>query len=147
MSTQTSNLSARPAAAAIEGRHWGGPVVGGFYLVMGGVHLGLVAADTETYRHFADTALFPFIRDAWQQIFMQDAAVFGLLLMAGEVILGTLLLIGGRCAAIGWIGVIAFHLALMLFGFAAWVWCIPALAVLVLLARRDNTAIWSLGHV
>jgi hypothetical protein len=126
-----------------ERRHWGGPIVGGFYVTMGGVHLGIVADDPETYRHFADGALFAFISDAWQDIFMPHAAVFGLLLMAGEITLGTLLLIGGRCAKIGWIGVIAFHVALMLFGFGTWLWCIPALVVLVLLARRDNSVSWA----
>ena len=28
--------------------------VGGFFLVMGGVHLGLVSADPQVYEHFAD---------------------------------------------------------------------------------------------
>ena len=62
---------------------------------MGGVHLGLVAADPETYRHFADAGLFGFVRDGWQEIFMAYPEVFGLLLMAGETVLGILLLLGG----------------------------------------------------
>lgn len=141
-SVQTTPTSQPAAPIPVARRHWGGPVVGGFYLAMGGVHLGIVAADPQTYRHFADGAFFPFIRDGWQDIFMPHAAVFGLLLMAGELTLGTLLLLGGRSAMVGWVGVIAFHLALMLFGFGTWVWCIPALAVLVLLARRDNSTTW-----
>ena len=36
--------------------------VGGFYLAMGGIHIGIVAADAQTYRHFADAALFDFVR-------------------------------------------------------------------------------------
>ena len=32
---------------------------------------------------------------------------------------------------------IGFHLLLMLFGFWAWLWCVPALVLLVYLARRD----------
>ena len=36
-----------------------------------------------------------------------------------------------------WYGVLAFHLLLMLFGFGFWLWSIPALVVLVWLARRD----------
>lgn len=124
-------------------RHWGGPVVGGFYLSMGGVHLGLVAADSATYRHFADGALFPFVRDGWQQVFMANPTLFGLLLMAGESVLGVLLLLGGRAAVIGWVGVITFHVLLMLFGFGFWVWCVPALVTLGLLARRDTSAVWT----
>jgi len=138
--TATAQISAESDA---QGRHWGGPVIGGFYLSMGGVHLGLVAAETETYRHFADAGLFAFVRDGWQEIFMAQPVVFGLLLMAGETALGILLLVGGRWASVGWAGAIAFHLLLMLFGFGVWLWCIPALAALVALARKDASTIWS----
>jgi hypothetical protein len=117
--------------------HLGRQLVGGFYLVMGGVHLGLVSADTEVYRTFADAALFGFVRDGWAEVVMPHMAVWGLLLMAGEITLGTLLLAGGRAAPWGWAGVIVFHLLLMLFGFWAWAWAVPALVVLVLLARHD----------
>jgi hypothetical protein len=120
-------------------RHWGGPVVGGFYLSMGGVHIGLVAADTGVYRHFADAALFSFVDDGWQHIFMAHPAVFGMLLAVGEIVLGTLLLLGGRSATVGWVGVITFHVLLMLFGFGIWMWSLPVLPLLVYLARHDNS--------
>ncbi|KQZ70360.1 hypothetical protein ASD66_12075 [Nocardioides sp. Root151] len=112
-------------------------LVGGFFLVMGGVHLGLVSADPQTYAGFADHGLFPFVRDGWQQIVMAEPAVYGLLLMTGEIAMGTALLVGGRAARYGWAGVIVFHLLLLLFGWGVWVWSIPALAVLVPLALRD----------
>jgi hypothetical protein len=32
---------------------------------------------------------------------------------------------------------------LMLFGFGVWVWCLPALVALVLLARRDTGTRWA----
>ena len=140
--TTTAVTNATERSASVH-RHWGGPVVGAFYLSMGGVHLGIVAADPETYRHFADSGLFGFVRDGWQDIFMTSPEVFGLLLAAGETVLGVLLLLGGRAAFVGWAGAIAFHLLLMLFGFGIWVWCIPALALLVHLARQDTTARWS----
>jgi hypothetical protein len=123
-------------------RHWGGPAVGCFFLFTSGVHLGIVAADTEFYRPFADEALFAFVRDGWKDVFMAQPVLFGLLLMAGECLLGLLLLRGGPAARIGWIGVIAFHVLLMLFSFGIWAWSLPALAVLVWLARKDVDA-WS----
>lgn len=123
-------------------RHWGGPVVGGFYLVMGGVHLGIVAANAQTYRHFADAALFGFVRDGWHDVFMARPHLFGLLLAAGEVALGTMLLWGGRPASFGWCGVITFHVLLMLFGFGVWLWSLPAIALLATLASRDRSATW-----
>jgi hypothetical protein len=112
-------------------------LVGGFYLSMGGVHLGIVAADANFYRSFADQALFAFVRDGWASIFMAHPQLWGLAMVAGETVLGVLLLAGGRYAKLGWTGVIVFHLLLMLFGFAAWVWAIPALTLLVPVARAD----------
>jgi hypothetical protein len=127
-------------------RALGRQVVGGFFLTMGGVHLGLVAADPQVYRHFADGGLFPFVRTGWQEIVMAAPAVWGLLLMAGEIVLGTLLLVGGRAARWGWYGVITFHVLLMAFGFGIWVWSVPALVVLITLARRDHAARAQVHH-
>lgn len=123
----------------------GRQLVGGFYLVMGGVHLGLVSADTEVYRHFADQGLFEFVRTGWQQIVMADPAVYGLLLMAGEITAGTLLLLGGRWARAGWVAVVTFHVLLLVFGWWIWLWCLPALTVLVGLARADFEPVTNVG--
>jgi hypothetical protein len=112
-------------------------LVGGFFLVMGGVHLGLVSSDAGVYRHFADHALFPFVRAGWQDIVMAAPGVYGLLLMAGEISAGTLLLVGGRAARVGWAAVITFHVLLMVFGWWVWAWSLPALALLCWLAARD----------
>jgi hypothetical protein len=58
--------------------------------------------DPQTYDAFADHALFPFVRAGWQQIVMAQPAFWGSCLMAGEIVLGTLLLVGGRAARWGW---------------------------------------------
>jgi hypothetical protein len=112
-------------------------IVGGLYLSTGGVHLGIVAADPNFYRPFADGALFPFVRTGWQEIFMAHPSGWGLVMTAGETALGLMLLRGGRWARVGWIGVIAFHLALLLFGWGFWMWSLPALALLVPAAIAD----------
>ncbi len=117
--------------------------VGGFYLFTGGVHLGIVAAGPEFYRHFADGALFDFVASGWQEIFMTHPVAWGLVMAAGETSLGLLLLSGGRRAKWGLAGVIAFHLALMLFGWGFWVWSAPALAFLILVAGKD----WQEGEL
>jgi hypothetical protein len=118
-------------------------VTGGFFLSMGGVHLGIVAADPQFYRPFADEALLGFVRSGWTDVFMAAPAFWGLCLALGETVLGILLLLGGGWARVGWVGVIAFHVLLMLFGWGVWLWCVPALCLLVALARAD----WpSLGH-
>ena len=112
-------------------------IVGGFFLTMGGVHIGLVSADTEIYRHFADGALIPGLSTLWQDVFMAHPAVWGLLLAAFEITCGTLLLMGGRTARIGWVAVLAFHVALMGFGWGFWAWSVPVLTVLVPAALID----------
>lgn len=126
-----------PTAPAATHRALGRQVIGGFFLMMGGVHLGLVAADPQVYAGFADAGLFAFVRVGWSQIVMAHPVFWGLLAMAGEVSAGILLLAGGRAARVGWVAVITFHVLLLLFGWAAWLWSVPALALLVALARRD----------
>ena len=117
--------------------------VGGFFLAMAGIHVGIVAADTEVYRHFADGAFFDVVHVLWRDVFMAQPQVWGLLLALGEVGIGVLLLIGGRAALIGYAAAIVFHLALMLFGWGAWLWSLPALALLTWLMRREAAAVAS----
>jgi hypothetical protein len=130
-----------PASAHVRDRRahpaLGRSLVGGFFLVMGGVHLGLVAADPQIYQHFADAGLFGFVRSGWSSIVMAAPTAYGLLLMAGEVTAGALLLVGGGAARVGWVAVIAFHVLLMLFGWWVWAWSVPALVLLCWLAARD----------
>jgi hypothetical protein len=141
-------ITATPPAEITAGpRHpaAGRMAVAGFFLVMGGVHLGLVAADPQIYRDFAQHGLFPFVRDGWREIVMAAPGAYGLLLMAGEIAAGTLLLVGGRAAPAGWSAVILFHVLLLVFGWWVWVWAVPALVVLVSLARRDLGSSGTLG--
>ncbi|MGL5849379.1 MAG: hypothetical protein ACRCZD_01245 [Phycicoccus sp.] len=114
--------------------------IGGFYLSMGGVHLGIVAADPQLYRDFAARSPFAVVRDGWADIVMANPASWGLLLFAGETVIGLLLLSRGRPARLGWALVVAFHLLLCLFGAWALVWTLPVLAVVVPLALRDRPA-------
>lgn len=108
-----------------------------FFLWTSGIHVGIVAADPQFYRHFATSSFLPFVRHGWADIVMADPVVWGLLLAAGEAALGALLLVGGRAAKAGWVGVVAFHLLLMLFGFGFWLWSVPAVIILVQLLRAD----------
>ncbi|HET8961335.1 hypothetical protein [Nocardioides sp.] len=115
--------------------------VGCFYLTMAGINAGIVFADAGSYRHFADASYLPFVTRMWQDVVMAHPAVWGLLLAGGEIVLGTLLLHGGRAAQAGWLGVIAFHLLLMTFGFGIWLWSVPVLALLIPAAHADWPAL------
>ena len=113
-----------------------GRVVGSLFLWTSGIHVGLVAADTERYRAFADGAL-PFVREAWSDVFMAHPALWGLAVALGELLIGLATLQGGRWTVLGLSGAIAFHLCLMLFGWGFWLWSVPVLAVLVPAALRQ----------
>lgn len=105
-------------------------LVGGLFIATAGMHVGIVAADAEFYRPFADAALVPGIRTAWSNIFMAHPAAWGLAVAAGELAIGITSLAGGRWARLGVGGAIAFHVALMLFGWGFWFWSLPMLALL-----------------
>jgi hypothetical protein len=112
--------------------------VGAFFLWTSGIHVGIVAADPVVYRHFADGSLLPGLATLWASAFMAHPAASGLVLAAGEALLAGLLLGGHRWRRVGWAGTIVFHVALMCFGWGFWLWCVPALALLVRGARSDR---------
>ena len=117
--------------------------VGWFFLWTSGIHVGIVAADPGLYRHFADGALVPGLTGAWRSVYMGRAAMSGLVVASGEAGLALLLLLGARrWRRLGWVGAVAFHLVLMLFGWGFWLWSVPALALLLRAAESD----WSTGE-
>ena len=123
----------RPGRVARLGRL----VFGGMFTGGAAIHLAIVISGTETYRHFADTAFIPFVKQAWLSVFMPHAALFGLLLAALELAVGLLILAGGHKTTIGLLAAIVFHLGLMLFGWGFWFWSAPMLAMLIALLRYD----------
>jgi hypothetical protein len=114
------------------------PFVGGLFLVSAGVHIGIVSADAQQYRRFADGAL-PWVRTAWREVFMANPSSWGLAVAAGELAIGTAILAGGRWTRLGLVGAIAFHVALMLFGFGFWIWSLPMLVLLGALWQRSDS--------
>ena len=129
-----SDDAARTAARARVARH----VVGGLYLTTAGINVGLVLADPSVYQHFADESYLPFVRRTWADVVMAAPTPWFLVLAAGELVLGVLLLLGGPAARVGWVGVVVFHVLLMLFGVGFWLWSVPMLAVLVVAARATG---------
>jgi len=111
--------------------------VGCFYLMTAGINAGIAFADAQAYRHFADASYLPLVTRMWHDVVMARPTVWGLLLAGGELALGILLLSHGRAVQIGWVGVIAFHVLLMAFGFGIWLWSVPVLLLLVPAARAD----------
>jgi hypothetical protein len=95
---------------------------------------------TNFYVTFADTAHFDWVTDAWRAVFVPNQVLFVTLLAVFEVIVGVLIISGGRKTQVGLIGAIAFHLALWLFGGIQLVWTLVMLPFLVLLLRAELRA-------
>jgi hypothetical protein len=121
-------------------RHWPPGLtiaVGAFYTCMAGVHIGIVTADPHEYSDFASQSPWGLIRTAWADIFMANPQFWGLFAAGLEIFLGVLLLVGGRPAKLGWVGVICFQFPLILFGWGYLWWSLPAATALFLAARHD----------
>lgn len=116
-------------------------ILGGFYLTMAGINIGLAIGDPQRYDGFAHAAHFDWVGQAWQSIFMSNPGLWAALLGAGEILIGVALLAGGRWSLFGYAGVIVFHLALLLFGWGIWLWAGPVLAVVLPVARAYTLAL------
>lgn len=126
----TTTETQAPSATAWRAILWG------FVALFGsgaGVHTFLALTTPRSYDGFADAAFFTWTRDAWQNIFMAHPTAWALLLAAGELTIAVLLV---KVRVLGYIAVVLFHLALMLFGWGFWLWCVPALALAVPAARH-----------
>lgn len=114
-----------------------GRVAWGVVYVGGGItHFGLSAFNTDAYTRFTEWAGPPtWVQGAWDSVFMAHPSVYASLIGAYELATGALLLRGGRAALWGLCAALAFHVALMFFGFGIWLYCLPAMALLVLVLR------------
>lgn len=110
---------------------------GAFYTCMAGVHLGVVVANPQVYASYGEAASMEWVSRLWAQIFMANPAFWGLVAAGLEVLIGVLLLVGGRASRLGWVAVAAFQVALILLGWGYLFWIVPALAIAVLGARHD----------
>jgi hypothetical protein len=124
--------------ASRPGVWWGRLAVGSVYLGGAVLHLTLSVTSPRTYASFAEGALFPFVRTEWRDVFMANPASWARALALGELAIGTAVLLGGIWTRLGYLAAIGFHVALMLFGWGFWLWSVPALAFLTLLAVREG---------
>jgi hypothetical protein len=95
---------------------------------------------TDFYVAFADTAHFDWVTNAWQAVFVPNQALFVGLLAVFELIVGVLIISGGRRTQVGLMAAIAFHCALWLFGGIQLAWSLVMLPFLVLLLRGERRA-------
>ena len=108
------------------------------YLAAGAaVHAWNLATDV-TYSGFADWSWSSFVTDTWESLVVPHDWIFIGLLIAFEATVGVLVLIAGRPRRIGLMLILAFHVALVSFGWVYLAWVVPMGVALVLLLRAER---------
>ena len=130
------------AVLAGRSRRWryiGRGAVGVLFVIGGALAHVVNLVSGVSYASFADPALFGWVTDTWRTVVPPHHVVLIGLLAAFEAAAGALAVSGGRRTQLGYAGVIAFYLALWLFGWIETAWCavmIPAMVLLLLAERR-----------
>jgi hypothetical protein len=92
------------------------------------------------YSGFADPAHFAWVTDAWRAVVPPNQTLLIGLLAAFEATAGALALAGGRWTRLGYAAVVAFYLALWLFGWIETVWVLVMVPPTVVLLRAEREA-------
>lgn len=108
------------------------------YLAAGAaVHAWNLATDV-SYSGFADLSWSSFVTDTWESLVVPHDWVFIGLLVAFEATVGVMVLFAGRPRRIALVLILAFHVALVSFGWVFLAWVVPMVAALVLLLRAEG---------
>ena len=92
----------------------------------------------DDYGGFAEGSSFAFVRDTWASLVVPNHHVFIGLLVAFELTVGVLVLLGHRARQVGLVAAIVFHVLLMSFAWAIALWSVPMIVALALLLRADR---------
>jgi hypothetical protein len=108
------------------------------YLAGGALVNAVFLATGEDYAEFADGAYIPFVRDTWRSLAVPNHDLFVTLLIVFEAAVGVLVLSGGKRTQLGLAAAVAFHVALLCFGWGFYLWSIPMIGALSLLLRAER---------
>ena len=131
------------AVLARRSRRWryAGRAAVGVLFIVGGALLHVINLATGAdYSNFADPAHFEWVTDAWRAVVAPNQVLFIGLLAVFEAAVGVLAISGGRWTQLGYVGVIAFYLALWLFGWIETVWVVAMVAPMLMLLRAEREA-------
>ena len=113
--------------------------VGALYVGAGAaVNLGMLLRGDD-YSGFADGAYVAFVRDTWESLVVPNHHWFIGALIVFEVAVGLLALAGGKRTQLAYALAIAFHVALLSFGWGFYLWSIPMIAALATLLRAERS--------
>jgi hypothetical protein len=114
--------------------------VGVLYIVGGAAMNAFFLLRGDDYAKFADGSYIAFVRHTWHTVVVPNHDAWISLLIAFELTVGVLALLGGRRTQFAYAAVIAFHVALLSFGWGFYLWSIPMLAALATLLREERRA-------
>lgn len=114
--------------------------LGVLFLVFGAlVNAVYLATDPDSFASFAEMSQFEFVRRTWASVVAPDLGIFIGLLIAGEAVMGLLVLSGGRPLQVGLVLMAGFHVGVLFFGWWMWLYALPMLAAIMLLLRAERT--------
>ena len=130
-------------AGALAGRHpralqvgcW---AVGALFLAAGALVNAVYLVTGQDYATFANGSSSSFVRDTWSSLVVPHHYLFIGLLVVFEAVVGVLVLLGGRPREAGLWAAVAFHVALVSFGWGFLLWSGPMVVALLLLLRAEH---------
>jgi hypothetical protein len=114
----------------------GGAAMNAFFVLRG-----------DDYATFADGAYVAFVKHTWHTLVVPNHEAWISLLIAFELAVGVLAVLGGRRTQLAYVAAIAFHAALLSFGWGFYLWSLPMIAALTMLLRAERRAASGAGDV
>lgn len=133
-------VAALLAGRSARWRQVGRAATGVLFLIGGALMHVVTLATGGDYAGFADPALFQWVTDSWRAVVAPNQLFFIGLLIVFEAAVGLLVVSGGRRTQLGYVGIIAFYLALWLFGPVEAIFVLLMLVPMYLLLRAERRA-------
>jgi len=132
-------------AAVRSRRHPNAPLlgrigVGVLFLAAGAAVNAFFLARGDDYAEFASGSYLAFVRDTWTTVVVPNHDVWIGLLILFEVAVGVLALLGARRTQLAYVAAIAFHAALLSFGWGFYLWSLPMIAAIGTLLQAERRA-------
>jgi hypothetical protein len=137
----TTIVAAMMAGRSRQARYAGRAAVGVLFIAGGALLHVVNLATGSDYAGSADPAHFGWVTHTWNAIVVPDHVLFIGLLAVFEAAAGVLAISGGRKTQLGYLAVIAFYLALWLFGWIETVWVLVMLPAMLLLLWAERHAV------
>lgn len=128
------SVAAEPRAV-----RWTRRGLAGMFVAGAAGHAVFASVVPEIYETFADGSQFAVVREAWRALFVPHTRLLAAGLGVFELGLGVLFAVGGRRATrVAVAGAMAFHVALVAFGWWYLLWSVPMLGLLLWFDRNTR---------